>query len=326
MKFKVSLTILTIFNFAVLFSCNTMESTVSPPNIDVDEKLELFYYSKRNGVNNIYKSDLKGNEIPIIVDQSSHDWWVRVSPNKQIILWYKSPLNVASNNEFNNYEEAALWMANIDGTNPHKVIDLADYGWSAQGVADWSPNGTKLVMAAKKSNFWQIYSTDNNGKDPMRISQDANKDYADPSWSPDGEKIVFSKYVGLNLEIHIMNKDGSNEIQLTDDDAYQNYDAYWSPDGKEIAFESKWSILDCFLLGKWAIRKYNFDTGLTTDVIKDNNRNGLARWTKDSKKIYFSISVCGKYAKLARMDRNGDNLEIILQDANFPFYDCDLYE
>lgn len=329
-----------ILILGLLTSCSSDDKATSPddntsiPNEDnvpylpseSGENIELFYYSKRNGVNNIYKSDLNGNETSIIVDPNNHDWWIRVSPNKQTILWYKSPLNVSSDNEFNNYEQAELWMANLDGSNPRKVIDLLDYKWSAQGVADWSPDGTELVMAAKKQNNWGIYITDQNGQNPVRISQDTNVDYADPSWSPNGQKIVFSKFVGLNLEVHVMNIDGTDEIQLTDDDAFQNYDPYWSPDGKEIAFESKWTILDCLLLGKWAIRKYNFDTGLTTAVIKDDNRNGLARWTKDSGKLYFSVSVCGEFAKIARMNRDGGTVETLLEDVNFPYYDCDLVE
>ena len=314
--------------FSMFISCNSTDDNNNiPPDNTIEEDIELYYYSKRNDVNNIYKSDHQGNETPIIIDNNHHDWWIRVSPDKQKIVWYKSPINVASNQEYNNYEEAELWLANSDGTNPQKIIDLSDYNWSAQGVVDWSPDGTQIVMAGKdNNNFWQIYITDNNGDNPVKISQDADKDYADPSWSPDGEKIVFSKFVGLNLEIHIMDKDGSNEVQLTNDDAYQNYDAYWSPDGKEIAFESKWSILDCFLLGKWAIRKYSFETGLTTDVIKDDNINGLARWTNDSDHIYFSKTVCGEYARLARMNRNGSNVEIVLQNATFPYYDCDVVE
>lgn len=330
-----------ILIFGLLISCSSDDRAMEPedqtstPNDDITpdppddgsgESVELFYYSKRDGVNNIYKSDLNGNETPIIVDLNSHDWWIRVSPDKQTILWYKSPLNVSSEDEFNNYDEAELWMANSDGTDPQKVIDLAEYNWTAQGVSDWSPDGTEIVMAARESNIWGIYITDSEGKNPLKISQDANVDYADPSWSPDGQKIVFSKFVGLNLEIHVMDRDGTNEMQLTDDDDYQNYDAYWSPDGKEIAFESKWTILDCFLLGKWAIRKYNFDTGLTTDIVKDDNRNGLARWTKDSENIYFSISVCGEYARIGRVNRDGGTVDILLEDTDFPYYDCDLVE
>ena len=178
--------VIAVLTCCIFTSCDTDEGMVAPPGNS--ENPELFYYSKRNGVNNIYKSDLQDDESPIIIDNDHHDWWVRISPNRQTLLWYKSPINVSSDNEFNNYEQAALWMANIDGSNPHKVIDLNDHGWSAQGVADWSPSGTQLVMAAKTGNTWQIYLTDSGGKNPVKISQDDNKDYADPSWSPDGQK------------------------------------------------------------------------------------------------------------------------------------------
>ncbi len=81
-----------------------------------------------------------------------------------------------------------------------------------------------------------------------------------------------------------------------------------------------------FILGEWAIRKYNFDTQQTMDVLKDDNINGLARWTDDSKQIYFSLSVCGGFDRLARMGRNGENLEVVLEDGSFPYYDCDVVE
>jgi len=37
-------------------------------------------------------------------------------------------------------------------------------------------------------------------------------------------------------------------------------------------------------------------------TLNDANRNGFARWTSDSEDIYFGISVCGEYARIAKMD------------------------
>ncbi len=319
--------VVALFSFC---SCIKSEDPI-PPIDENDTTTELYYYSKRDGVNNIYKSDLQGNETNIISDEGHHDWWVRLSPDKSKMLWYKSPLDVPANKEYNNYKEAELWMANSNGSNARKMIDLKDYNWLAQGVADWSPDGTELVMAViDETGHWHIYITNSDGTNPTKISR-RNSLYADPSWSPDGKKIVYSAfpegYVGINffkLEIHTMNRDGSNEVQLTNDE-WRDHDPYWSPDGKEIAFESQWNLLHC-LIGKWAIRKYNFDTQQTTNLLKDNNANGLPRWTKDSEKIFFGRTECGVYGKLMQVNRDGSDMRTVLSSSSFPYYDCDVKE
>ncbi len=292
-------------------------------NITVDE---IYFYSRRAGIYNIYKVDNSGVETPIIIDNEHHDWWVRVSPNKQTILWYKSPKNVPENQQYNNYKAAELWMANADGTNPRKVIDLEDYNWTEQGVADWSPDGSQIVMIAEdESGHFQIYITDAEGKNPQRISQ-RNSLYADPSWSPDGSKIVYTAfpegYIGVNffkLEVHTMNPDGTDETRLTFDEL-RDHDPYWSPDGKEIAFESQWS------LANWAIRKVNLQTGETIDVLKDDKTQSVPRWTQNSQELYFVRFVLGEFVKLVKCDRDGNNLETVLASDEHNYLDCDLVE
>lgn len=299
---------------------------------EFSEDLELYYYSRREGVVNIYKSDLNGNETVIIEDNEHHDWWVRVSPDKTKMLWYKSPLDRPENQHYNNYKEAELWMANIDGSDPHKVIDLEDYNWAEQGVADWSPDGTQLVMAAvDTSEHFHLFITDDEGQNPFRLTN-RNSLFVDPSWSPDGQKIVYSAYPAGSLpifttalEIHTINIDGTDETRLTFDD-FQDHDPYWSPDGKEIAFESLWGLSNCSPIGKWSIRKHDLETGATIAIIEDEHGSTVPRWSPDSEQLYFARLECFKFAGIFRVDRDGSNMQEVIRNNDFPQFDCDVVE
>lgn len=323
-KFLIPLLCISFF----FIHCFEDEPTEPEESVLNGQSYEIMYYSKREGIVNIYKLTKEGVEIPIIEDEQHQDWWPRVSPDKKTMLWYKSP----KSGDYNNYEEAELWMANVDGSNQRKVLDLKDNNWTAQGVADWSPDGKELVMAATdETGHWHLFRTDTNGKIIKKLTT-RNSLFGDPSWSPDGSKIVYTAYPAdytgspinfFKLEIHTMNKDGSNEKRLTFDDE-RDHDPYWSPDGKEITFESQYELLHC-LLGKWAVRKVILSSGETVDVVKDGNLNGVTRWSPNSDKLFFPRIICGDFAILVSTDRMGNNMETVVSVPNVQIYDCDIF-
>ena len=249
-------------------------------------------------------------EETILVEDPNFDfWWARLSPNKTTFLCYKSP--IGDNRPDNDYSRAELWRFSVDGTNGVKLIDLDDYGWLEQGVADWSPDGNYLVMAAviiedpsKPEDFyWHLFRTNADGSNPIQLTSGPGL-RGDPSWSPNGDKIIYVSFpedydeenliqllldisFQTPLEVHIadISQEGklSNIIQLTDDDIRDN-DPYMSPDGKIIAWES-------FVDSGGAIRQYDLDAQLTTTILEPEEFVCCPSWNEESDR--FLIHAIG---------------------------------
>ncbi|WMJ72131.1 hypothetical protein RCC89_02950 [Cytophagaceae bacterium ABcell3] len=295
--------------FFVLLSCKKEpEEEVS---LEGDKGVSLFFSSNRTGNYEIYvKKD--GSLVQVTDDKNLDSWWLRVSPDGKTLICYRS----RAINKNNNYEDATLWSMNLDGSDAKKLIALDDNQWKAQGVADWSPDGTQLVMAAIEgaSNRWHLFITDSNGKNAKKVSSRTSI-YLDPSFSPDGSKIVFSSFpLGYNgtdlakLEIYTMNTDGSEETRLTFDDI-RDHDPYWAPDGKEIAFESAMEpeYLD---VGKWALRSVEPDGSNLRVILHDGHINTVPRWNKSSEVLYFhKLNFGAPGFRIYKVSKDGSGLK-----------------
>jgi TolB protein len=272
----------------------------------------LIFSSNRTGNLEIWLSDLNGdNAVQLTTDDQYESNWPRVSPDRSKVLFYRAPKGAKENA----YEQFSLWQLNLNDHSVRELIPQGRYGWTTQGVADWSPDGTKIIMAASEKNGrWHLYVTDANGQNPKRISKRESL-YLDPSWSPDGSKLVFSAfpkdYKGskLNyLEIFISDADGNNEKRLTFD-TLRDHDPYWSPNGKWIAYETEVQPL-YWLVGKWALRVTDVNTGDTTDLLNDGHINTLPRWSPDSNQLYFHRLRFKEDKKFSlwRINLDGSNL------------------
>ena len=152
---------------------------------------KLIFASNRTGNLEIWLSDFDGdNSIQLTTNDRYESNWPRVSPDRSKVLFYRAP----KGSKENSYNQFSLWQLNLADQSVKELIPQGAYGWTAQGVADWSPDGNKIVMAASKNNErWHLYITDQSGQNPKQISKRESL-YLDPSWSPDGSKLVFCAF------------------------------------------------------------------------------------------------------------------------------------
>ncbi len=85
----------------------------------------------------------------------------------------------------NDYKQTSLWMVNINGSGLRQVIANGQNGWAVQGHAEWSPDGTKLVMFGGTI-YNGIVVTDTNGVQLHRVGNGI-----DPVWSSNGKQIIY---------------------------------------------------------------------------------------------------------------------------------------
>ena len=102
---------------------------------------------------------------------------------------------------------------------------------------DWSPDGTKIAFASRRTGEYQIYVMDADGKNQIKLT-DGPGAKLEPDWSPDGGKIAFSARSSFKAvvaaHIAVMDADGNNRVEFENESMQPS----WSPDGGKIAFVS----------------------------------------------------------------------------------------
>jgi len=159
--------------------------------------------------------------------------------------------------------------------------------------ADISPGGDRVAVVLSKDGNPDLYVTDINGGNPVRLTNTRYEAEASPSWSPDGKEVVYvSNKSGLpNLYIVSATSGQHKRISFRGN---ENVAPDWGADGK-IAYSSKRD-------GKFHICVFDPVAGkdeqqLTSEYADDEDPS----WAPDGKHIVFSRTA-GYHSNLYVLD------------------------
>lgn len=253
--------------------------------------LGLLFTSDRANQTRIWLQDRERVTVLDEVPRDTIAWWPQMSPDGSVLLHYRSPRGGG----VNDYARCELWRHSLITGQSRPLIPHRQHGWRAQSGARWSPDGSRLIMAAKtgEDDSWQLYTSSFEGTYPEKLTSGARQ-FHDPAWSPDGKQITYvaypTGYQGIDprrLEVHRANADGSGEVRLTFD-AVEDHRPVWSPDGAMIAYESRLNKQGA--VGSWAIRVVCVDASGNRSVVEDGHLNSSPSWGVAGESLYFHRS------------------------------------
>lgn len=169
------------------------------------------------------------------------DYPVASSPDGSKLLF----LRPDAKNETSDSAPQDLFVvgANGKGLNkltPHGTTTAVVFSYDS---VSWSPDGTKVAVAAAKGPFWNtrihsVYVASADGSSFKRVGPRGN--IWDAVWSPNGRWIAFSmatKATGGLFQLYLMHPNGSGVRQLTSgSDGLSSLHPTWSPDSDQLLF------------------------------------------------------------------------------------------
>ena len=191
--------------------------TATPPSVMPPELVgKILFWSNREGGNRLYSLDPATGRIARLADRWPYDL----------------ALQGEARSPFGNYR---LVVREDERRIPQVFVYDEQYNvdrnlsqtasWAYDAV--WSPRGDRIAYVSQEPGNDEIYVTNPEGMEKLRLTYNGWEWDKHPTWSPDGSRIVFysNRDVGRR-QLWIMDADGSNQRRLIESTA-EDWDPVW---------------------------------------------------------------------------------------------------
>jgi Tol biopolymer transport system component len=184
-------------------------------------------------------------------------------------------------------DQLRLTIMSAAGTNARTLAPgLTIVGSGGQGSADWSPDGTRIVVAGSDAHDEGLFTIPVDGGAPVRI---VSGKATNPVWSPDGRLIVYSgPVVGGRVPLLGVTPEGT-PVELPEVRAGLSGGHRFVPDGSGLVYLPRSQSRDFWLL----------------DLATKTTR-AVTRLTDHGTLQSFDISPDGKSIVFARSRESSD--------------------
>lgn len=181
----------------------------------------IAYISERGGRRGIWASPTLGG-APMLLSPLN-------ARRNRLVYWSKDGATVYFDMEQNLYalDVAAKQITKLTNFEESQAIER---GFS------FSPDEQRIVYADRKGGQKDLWTTDRNGENAVRLTQDAAVD-SYPVWHPDGQRIIYSSDRNGVRQIYTAYLDGRVPVPLTSGDSDSDVSDI-SADGTKILYQT----------------------------------------------------------------------------------------
>ena len=191
-----------------------------------------------------------------------------------------------------NFDDRRLiYVMSADGRDVRPLHD--DARFQSYHSPSWSPDGTELVFAGKRSGAWELYLINADGSNLRALNLPVTNNQG-PAWSPNGRYIAFYSGQTNDEDIYVLDLERNTVARLTDAVDSDKYPA-WSPGSDQLAFYSERD-------GNQEIYLMDRDGSDQTRLTRHGGADYWPVWSPDGNRIAFASDRYGTCQEICLLD------------------------
>ena len=171
-----------------------------------------------------------------------------------------------------------IWQCDVghgpEMMEPRAVVASTRMDHSPQ----FSPDGKRIAFVSDRTGSSELWVSDSDGSNALKLTSYGSAMITGPSWSPDGREIAFQVIEGSRSEIDVVSVDGTSPRRLTMDGGGGSM-PFWSRDGE-------WIYMNRRQIGLRKIPARG--GGLPPEPLPVAQEGSFAQESRDGKLLYFS--------------------------------------
>lgn len=159
-----------------------------------------------------------------------------------------------------------------------KIRNLTESSGMHDRAAVWSPDGKWIAFISDRSGEDEVYIMKHDGKDVIRLTDDADSYRYSLKWSPDSKKILCSD---KNMRLYYIDISSKKTTVIAESPTWEIRDFKWSPDSKWVAFS------DHLENGINSVFLYSLEDNESTQVTDGFFISNSPEFSEDGKYLFF---------------------------------------